>query len=394
MSIVERNFADIITCTRASSKYLLNSSGTLQTYANNVPGFEWDAGGNSQGMSIEEARTNLCDRSSEFDNASWTNSNITVAANATTAPDGTITADKLTSTTGFDFVENGVSPGAGAVTASVFFKASGAGYAFIGFGQAGGGQYLEVNLNTGAVQGTSGTPDATTVIDAGNGWYRCSVTKTYSSGVLSVLIGPSNGSFTGGGTGEVYLWGAQVEAGAFPTSYIPTTSGTVTRAADVMSIPTFEWHKSSGSATWFVEARTFGASPGTNNRIFKILGETSPDEITINKESSGGATNQFTGIVYDASTYQCRLASGVVIGVNDAAAAFQKIAFAYDTNDFAMSTNGGAVVTDTSGTLGDGPASLWIGSSNGSSQYLNGHIKNIQYIPSRLPNADLISMTS
>jgi hypothetical protein len=68
----------------------------------------------------------------------------------------------------------------------------------------------------------------------GNGWYRCTVYDTTSTSFVAVY-GRNGGNFVGNGVDGIYFWGGQVEAGAYPTSYIPTTSATVTRNADVIS---------------------------------------------------------------------------------------------------------------------------------------------------------------
>jgi hypothetical protein len=70
-----------------------------------------------------------------------------------------------------------------------------------------------------------------------------------------------------------------------------------------------------------------------------------------------------------------------------------KTAGAYKVNDFALSTNGGTVVTDTSGSVAS-PTELKIGRLTSVSEYLNGHIRQIAYFNSRLPNAQLQALTA
>ena len=172
--------------------------------------------------------TNLVVRSQEFDNASWTKSNTTVTANATTAPDGTATADKIiaSATTATHFLFQGVTSGTGiSFQVSVYAKKGEYNFLRIENGNTGGGAYY--NLNTGVV--VSGT--GATIVDAGSGWYRCSLSTTTTTTSFNCVFAPSvdgtTANFTGDGTSGIFLWGCQVEIGSTTNTYIPTTTTAV-----------------------------------------------------------------------------------------------------------------------------------------------------------------------
>jgi hypothetical protein len=172
--------------------------------------------------------TNLVVRSQEFDNASWTKSNTTVTANATTAPDGTATADKIiaSATTATHFLFQGVTSGTGiSFQVSVYAKKGEYNFFRIENGNTGVGAYF--NLNTGVV--VSGT--GATIVDAGSGWYRCSLSTTTTTTSFNCVFAPSvdgtTSNFTGDGTSGIFLWGCQVEIGSTANTYIPTTTTAV-----------------------------------------------------------------------------------------------------------------------------------------------------------------------
>ncbi|NCW69406.1 MAG: hypothetical protein EBV86_12745 [Marivivens sp.] len=334
-----------------------------------------------KGILIEESRTNESDRSSELNDASWTNSNVTVTANEVKAPDGSVTADKLESTSGFDYVDNTISGTAGSMTASCFFKATGSGqYAWVGFGQAGGGKYIEVDLSDGSVQATSGSPTSYGVEDYGDGWYRAWVVHTYVSGTLSINIGPSNGSFTGGGTGECYAWGAQVEVGAFPTSYIPTVSATVTRADDLATVPDISAIDST-KGSFVLEAEYQEQVPTGAAHYALFL-------------NNGGTNTSYSHIVYkDASELV-----GVQINDSTNQVNFTRsrsgtsptdVAYAYATNNVRASYDGDTSSEDTSATLPTLTTMVIGGRGFDFTRQLNGHVQKVQYWPHTWENSIL-----
>ena len=184
---------------------------------------------------------NLLTFTEQFDNAAWTKSAITITSNAITAPDGTITADKLIpsiASSTHSVGQNLTVPTATTYTGSVYAKAGEYNFASIllltTFAAA---QVLICNLTTGTITFTSGSPLATSITSVGNGWYRISITQiTNAAGTATMEVRPSNSGtttfFAGDGTSGIYTWGAQFEVSATATTYQPITTvnaGTIAR---------------------------------------------------------------------------------------------------------------------------------------------------------------------
>lgn len=225
----------------------------LLTAGANVPRFDHDpVTGESLGLLIEESRTNLLTRSQEFDNAtSWNNLSASTNANVNIAPDGTLTADSIAQTGILGYTSQLYGSTASTTyTLSVYAKATKS-TDYLGLSiqpsyvNRIGARY---DLNAGTVigatapGGSTSTLLETSIVSVGNGWYRCSITATVAetNAAARWYIGPSDNTQTnadpfGSSTlRTIYIWGAQLEIGTHPTSYIPTTTTTVTRPADII----------------------------------------------------------------------------------------------------------------------------------------------------------------
>jgi hypothetical protein len=224
-----------------------------------------------QGITVEEQRTNLLLRSEEFDNASWTLSRVLAfgngsQSNAISAPNGSFTADKITESTetGVHTIRQSVTILSGVSYTLTVYAKSGerSGLAINSFD--GTNKRATFNLATGAIQGFDAGV-AASIAPAGGGWFRCSATITSASTSFLAIFEIANASFTtnytGDGTSGIYLWGAQLEVGSFPTSYIPTTTATVTRPADLLSFNT----EVPSSGSLYIDAEAFNAS--VNNTL-------------------------------------------------------------------------------------------------------------------------------
>ena len=201
----------------------------------NVPRLTYqNGGGGCPSLLLEKQSTNLFTYSEQFDNANWTKNNTTITANAITSPDGTQNADKIADSintaSAFYFYQSPATTSTQYTSSGYFKKGE---YNFVtlhAFGLNG----AVFNLNTGVLVSQSGGTG--TIQSVGDGWYRC--TFTFTAGGSAVFFSQSpagNISYTGTIGSGIYAWGLQVEASSYPTSYIPTTSSSATRVADVCS---------------------------------------------------------------------------------------------------------------------------------------------------------------
>jgi hypothetical protein len=358
-----------------------------------------------KGLLIEEQRTNLLLQSEAFDSASWTKNNVTITANNATAPSGDTTAD-LWTVLGGSLVTpqcfQAATTTAAVTTFSVYIKTGNHRYFQVRFGAgsvAGGSGYANFDVGgSGAIGDIGGGLSSASITAVGNGWFRCVITGTTlaASGNQGVFVvsgpnAPSAQSWTPSEAVTGYVWGAQIEAGAFPTSYIPTTTATATRAPDVavMTGANFSNWYNQTEGTLFIDAQPGPIASGTFPRLLHAANEDNSNRIqmlryNINTPRVGVVISNVTQAAFDTPN---TWASGVV----------GKMAFAVKQADFAAVFAAGTVATATSGNMPT-LTRLNIGSEHvsggGAVSFINGHIRRLAFFPPRLSKAELQGITA
>jgi hypothetical protein len=386
--------ASLLTCTRATpaAAYYTKADGTLMSFAPNVIRY------GTNGLLVEEARTNLALRSQEFDNAYWTKTNITVTPDAVNAPDGTLTADAYIPNAGIVGVDirraaitvvNG-----SAYTLSIYAKIG----TLVGF------PWHELtatdgvttwrawfNLSTGAKGTSAGSPTSYNITALANGWYRLDMTMTMGAVGLGIFFSTRNGdgtsgTITGDGTSpSCYIWGAQLELGAFATSYIPTTTVSVTRAADKVQVTSFGTFPYAVTGTLYANATLLFVSAASQD-AWQFDDNSTSNFIALNANNAAGSMN--FNINSGAAT-QCLITTSATL----TAGVPIKLAGAYAANDFMASATGLLGTPDVSGTIPT-VTQVTIGSRHNSTNILNGYLSRIAYWNSRISNANLQVLTT
>jgi len=357
------------------------SDGTLTLFEhpNNIPRVEYDADGNRLGLLVEEARTNLVAYSEDFNDSSW-ESVGTKVPNSAISPTGKNNASLLS----VDYLEIRPSVTSGTkYTYSIFVKAlTDSTPQIIATGTSFPNTQANFDFTDGTV--TSTTAEDATIQDYGNGWFRISITETAtatdSTSRLRLFCE------------QAYIWGAQLEAGSFPTSYIKTTGSTATRSADVASIPVADFGYNHTAGTILVEFSGQFNDGGTGfPRPWEISGNNSSSDRVLNyiSESSGSLAAEVRN--GNVQAVGMTVASGI-----SSPFATIKSAFAFEANNFAATENGDAPVTDTSGSFTPSVPrdTLGLMAQITGNNILNGHMKSIKYYPRRLTNAQLQDITS
>jgi len=382
--------------TATTTQPITNYVPQLLTAASGVARFDHNpTTDESLGLLIEEQRTNLFTYSEQFNNAAWPKAQASITANTVVAPDGTLTGDKLVedSTNTNHWVIQNAPVTSGATYTMSFYAKAAERIQVAGFGGAGGyGTLVSVLFDLVALttQVLSGSATAT-ITDVGNGWRRCTWTATATATATpSHFIGLASGgavAYTGNGYSGAYIWGAQLEAGAFSTSYIPTTNAQVTRSADAASMTGTNfssWYRAD-EGTVYAEGRTSSTVATANYSIFSITDGTAANRIQCRLSNAATNTN-FIVRTSDVNVFNSVAA--------DYSPNNRRMALAYKASDFAGVRDGGVVATGASGAV---PAVnfLNIGSTSpANTETLNGTIRKIAFYPARLTNAQLQALTS
>jgi hypothetical protein len=331
--------------TVTTTQPITNYIPVLETAASGVARFDHNPTTfESLGLLIEEQRTNLALSSGD---ALAGGTGTSVVANQIVAPDGSLA----------DFVMENTSNSEHFAGDRNITVTSGVTYCWSFYAKLGNGSPRNVYVRT-ALQGSSGVifnvlTGTSTVIasvvssgsqDVGNGWRRCwivyTATGTGSAVFRQQLTIGTNPIYTGDGTSGLYIWGAQLEAGAFPTSYIPTVASQVTRSADAATMT------GTNFSSWYSQGQ------GTLYAEFNPLALATSSGVVINDNTTSNRIRLATTSVSDQGTVTTSgTAQAVLDGGTPAANTSMKLAMTYQVNNFALSLNGATAATDTTGTV-------------------------------------------
>ncbi len=300
---------------------------------------------------LEPLRTNSQSQSEYLsDTSAWGLGSISISSNATTSPDGYTNAAKVveSATTARHELYGKVLNYSGTSSISFFAKAAERRYlsAFVGGNPALGGATFDVQ--DGVVTDTTGGTTSS-IVDYGNGWYRCSFTSTNSTSTPLYVALRNSGvgvvieTYAGDGTSGLYFWGGQTEINSpYATSYIPTYGTSVTRNADASLVTGVSDIIGQSEGTAYVDFMFNNkGDAGVDSSFFAMKNSAGTSYLNIFRLNTtlafrffDNGSNQFFHTETPAN--QTRL----------------KIAFAYKQNDFALYINGVQEAVDTNGSVG------------------------------------------
>ena len=395
--------------TRATAATRVNSAGLIESVASGIPRLDYFASGGTVGcpaLLVEPAATNLSrwvnQMTAQDTPAASGGMTVTTGSTDFLAPDGTsgsitkYVGGAASGTSQYAYYTGGgiVATASGAHTYSLFVKRGATNplnFCTLGIENYAGGSgtiYSYFNL----ASGTALTAGAS-VQNYGNGWYRLT-TAPYTlaagdlNGTLSFFMAEGNGDLSWPASGALnltaYTWGAQFEAGSIATSYIPTTTGSVTRNADVVSVTgavSGSIGQASGTIYAEVDIRNL-----TDGRIFTLF-NSSTRYILLSK-----ATNRLGGAVIDTSSSPTTLVN-LQTASGSLTAGTYKLALAYASGDFAFYVNGTQVATSSTGGVIGGYTIVRLGNFD-TSLFFNDRIRAVALYPNRLTNDQLAALTT
>jgi hypothetical protein len=377
--------------TRSGSATRINSQGLIESVANGVSRLNYPLiDGVVKGCPhhiLEPQRTQLLQYSEDFSQSYWGKTASTITSNATISPDGSLNADKLVegTTTGEKFTQTITSVSNTTIyTASVFVKF--AGREWIRLTDAQSSNRIHFNTKTGVFGSATGTVISYESTLLGDGWYKLSLTTTSVATAYAMRIvlaeNDNDVSYTGDGTSGVYIYGAQLEQGSYPTSYIPTNGSTVTRSAETAT--------GSGDASTFnseqgvLMAEISAFSDDSTNRQMTLSDGNDDNRLVLKYDNQSNIIQSFNRIGGVESAFLSASITDITL--------FSKCLVKYKVNDYQLWINGFKLDTDisaavwSSSTLND----LKINAGGGADFY--GNIKQLQYFDTA--DIDLEQLTS
>lgn len=346
---------------RASVGTFIGSNGLIQTASIDVARFDHDP--NTlvcKGLLIEEQRTNLLNFSQTFATSggsqnNWVDTNITRDGTLRTSPDGTSNALRITASAANGTVISSQSAGLSAIRAFSIF--------------------LRRVTGTGNIQYTldNGSTWSTQAITAS--WVRYTFAATTAAQRVGIRITTS--------ADAIEIWGAQIEAGAFTTSYIPTTTASVVRSADVCSITGANFTSFYNQPEFSLFCEAISASHASFPSYVSLDNGTANEQAAL---SGFPSPNIIVCYVIDNNVTQSNTSRNITLNQTN------KMAAGFKQNSFQIALNNSLGTEDVIGTMPT--ATIFNIGRSWNGLNINGTITSIRYYKKRLSNAKLQTITA
>jgi hypothetical protein len=347
-----------VTFTRASTATYVDEDGLIKTTSADQARFDYDpVTGESLGLLIEESRTNLITYSEDFSQSVWIKQNgFSITSNTAIAPDGTLTADTASIVNvGSDFLYTNITY-SGSFTISCWVRT------------VSGSSTFKMGTYNGS-DGSIFSPSYTATEE----WQRFS----FNASVISVVSGfyPCVPDVSGA---QFYIWGAQVEAGSFPTSYIPTSGSAVTRSGDFASVSgtNFLNFYNHSEGTYIIDYKRGYA--GTNTPIFNLPALLYSYSLLV------------FSVIQEGEYVKNQNANVQSLVGSATTSTFRKLAIVYNSSSYGGCISGGNVVVGSGGFNSSQDSYIAFGIIQGATLH---RIKSLTYYPERLSDSQLQNLT-
>tara|TARA_R100000808_G_scaffold8703_2_gene24486 strand:+ start:837 stop:2450 length:1614 start_codon:yes stop_codon:yes gene_type:complete len=363
--------------TRATTATYVNYADVINTAAQNVPRIDY-TDVSCPHILAEPARTNICLRSAEFDNATWAKNNggtglapvVTAETGQVTSPNGGNNADKVvfdlsggTSSSDFSYLYQTYTQAAGSYSLSCYLRG------------ADGSENISFDFGGVEVNTVTLTTD----------WVRYTFTKAVTStGSTTIRIG-LRGGVTSTDNPTIYMWGCQLEKAAYATSYIPTTSTSITRNGDRFTKKGISDLINSSEGVLYIEMAAL--VDAQTYRIISLSDGTEDQRVYIQYTN---ASQTVAGVIKRNGVTQANMSYTLTDET-----AFSKIAVKWKEDDFALWVDGTERGTDSAGNTPIGLNSLQFDNGKATAaNFFYGKVRNLQLYKTALSDTQLGALTS
>jgi len=366
---------------RDTNATVVNKKGLIETVGNNIPRIDFQ-GNNKGALLLEPQSINKFIYSNQFNESEWSKTNTSVSANET-GVGGSTNAWLLSKSSSDGLIRQFITT-TGANTFSVYVKKGTLSWVQLYIASSTESSSVYVNLANGLTGTLSGSPTVK-VVAMDNGWYRCIITKD-TTNINNFRIYPADAdNDTSGTSGNIYIQYAQLEQLSYPTSYIPTSGGAVTRAAEVCSGAGNDQVINSTEGVLYAEmsaladdgtVRSIALSDGTSVNRINIRFRSQSNEVEYSLFVNGETTKTITHSVSDTTN-------------------FHKMAALYKKDDLKFYVNGFLVGSFVSANMLPPNTLNQLNFDSGAGlSDLYGKTKQIQYFNTALTDAELQALTT